>query len=261
MAEISNPYSPPGSNVRMAESQSHIPELLFTPRAVQTGAGLSWFTKAWPLFKQDIGIWILITLAFFVINILLGFVPFIGSVIATVLGPVLMGGIMLGARAADQGKPLDFMILFAGFKDKFLPLLGLGGLSLLIVLVATALLSIAFWALMAHGSVNLATFLADTPPLGLMLTIILVSLILCALVSMLFLYATPLVALNNVPVFKSLAMSFKGSLLNMLPLFVLSLIVMLLGILCVFTFGLGMLVVFPLLTIAIYLSYKNIFLK
>jgi uncharacterized membrane protein len=88
-----------------------------------------------------------------------------------------------------------------------------------------------------------------------------VGVILLLLVMMLFWFATQLVALNNVPVFQALSMSFKACLRNPLALIVYSLLVVVLLILGVIPLLLGLLVVVPWLFASMYVSYRQIFLK
>jgi uncharacterized membrane protein len=78
---------------------------------------------------------------------------------------------------------------------------------------------------------------------------------------MLFFFATPLVALNQVPVFKALGMSFKASLRNFLPILVYGLVVMILAILGAIPLFLGLLIVIPMIYVSSYAAYRQVFLK
>ena len=85
--------------------------------------------------------------------------------------------------------------------------------------------------------------------------------ILSILVGMLFFFATPLVALNQVPVFKALGMSFKGSLRNILPILIYGFIIMILIILGAIPLFLGLLIVIPMIYVSSYAAYRQVFLK
>lgn len=72
-------------------------------------------------------------------------------------------------------------------------------------------------------------------------------------------FAPALVALERVPVMRSFALSFMGCLRNILPFLVYGLVALVLFVLGALPFLLGLLVVMPLLTIAIYTAYEDIF--
>jgi uncharacterized membrane protein len=91
--------------------------------------------------------------------------------------------------------------------------------------------------------------------------LIAVGVVLLLFVMMLFWFATQLVALNDVPVFQSLTMSFKACLRNPLALLVYMLLVLLLLILGMIPLLLGLLVVVPWLFASMYVSYRQIFLQ
>src|SRR5438309_3317639 len=92
------------------------------PRTVDAGHGLTWWTEGWRLFTPTAGIWILIVVILFAINLVLAFVPLVGNLAAQVLFPVFAGGLMLGCRAIDRGESLSVNYLFAGFSQRFGPL-------------------------------------------------------------------------------------------------------------------------------------------
>src|SRR5258706_1423910 len=100
------------------------------PRVVAAGRGVDWWSEAWAMFVKNGGLWLLMGLLLIVIFIVLGIIPFLGSIVASLLLPVFLGGWLLAARKAQQGGTLEIGDLFAGFKDKLIPLLVLGALTL-----------------------------------------------------------------------------------------------------------------------------------
>jgi uncharacterized membrane protein len=72
-------------------------------------------------------------------------------------------------------------------------------------------------------------------------------------------FAPSLVALDRVPVLKALGLSFSGCLKNILPFLIYGLIALVLVMLGSLPLMLGLLVVLPVLTIAIYTSYRDIY--
>src|SRR6185295_11178749 len=76
------------------------------------------------------GLWIGITVVFIAIFFAMALVPFAGMIAQYLLMPVFMAGIVLGCRAIDEGKSLEFNHLFAGFQTRFGTLAAVGGLYL-----------------------------------------------------------------------------------------------------------------------------------
>ena len=90
--------------------------------AVPAGHGLDWWTSAWRLFTAAPGAWIVITIVYLVIMIVLSSIPLLGQFAVSFLHPVLLGGIVLGCREQDRGGALAVSHLFAGFSEKLGPL-------------------------------------------------------------------------------------------------------------------------------------------
>jgi hypothetical protein len=255
-----NPYSPPKSDVTPPPLPAGDMELLDEPRTLPVGAGISWLSESWSMVKNNLGVWILITLVLFVIQVILGIIPFVGDVVSSIIGPVLTGGILLGVRAIDGGESLRFDYLFEGFKQKFAPLAGLGGLTLGVMFLFGIIIGGAFVGM------NMNNLQTDAPNPEAMLSgmnigLIAIGVVLLIVVVMLFWFATQLVALNNVPVFQSLSMSFKACLRNPLPLLLYSVAMVVLLVLGMIPILLGLFVVIPWLFSSMYVSYKQVFIR
>ena len=93
---------------------------------------------------------------------------------------------------------------------------------------------------------------------SLLLPILLGSLLVIPLI-MAYWFAPALVALNNLSAVEAMKQSFNACLHNMLPLFVYSIIAALLLLLAMIPFGLGLLVLGPIMIAVLYTSYKDIF--
>ncbi|MBU0654677.1 MAG: hypothetical protein KJ914_06025 [Gammaproteobacteria bacterium] len=254
-----NPYEPPKSDVTPLTGSNENLALLPEPRSLSAGAGISWLSESWPMVKSNLGTWVLITLALFAIQFVLGIVPVAGDIISSLIGPVFTGGILMGVKAIAGGDALRFDYLFEGFKQKFGSLVGLGALTLGIMFLFGIIIGGAFVGM------NMDTMQPDMNPAELLsganTGLIAVGMILLLLVLMLFWFATQLVALNDVPVFQALSMSFKACLRNPLSLLVYSLAALALLILGAIPLLLGLLVVVPWFFSSMYVSYKQIFLQ
>src|SRR5262245_49906938 len=111
--------------------------------SVPAGNGWAWIAQAWDLFKKNPGMWIGISVVGTVIFIALHFVPVIGPIAAMVLTPVVVGGLMLGCRALDQGGELGFDHLFAGFQQRAGALATVGALYLAATIVIALVVGLA----------------------------------------------------------------------------------------------------------------------
>ena len=189
-----------------------------------------------------------------VIQIVLGLIPFVGPISSAILTPVFTGGLLMGIRAAAAGEPLRFDTLFEGFKQNFAPLAGLGALTLAV----SAVVMVVFAGLAYVMSPSDLSTQPSNAVIGI--TMIVVAILGFAM-AMLFIFATPLVALNNVPVFQSLSLSFKASLRNILPIIVYGLVIGLLAVVGMIPLLLGLLVVIPLFYVSSYVSYRQVFLS
>jgi hypothetical protein len=279
-----NPYSPPRSDVTPPPLPSSSGELLAEPRSLSAGAPFQWLGEGWTLIKANLGLWILIALSWFAIQILMGLVPVLGDIASSLLNPVFMGGIFLGLLTADRGGVLRFDCLFEGFKQKFAPLLGIGALTLgvlfLFMIIMGGLLVGTSFDAIKDGTFDPAQLWG-----GLSVGLLAVAVIIGILLMMLFWFTTQLIALNDVPVFESLSRSFQGCLRNPLALlvYILAVAVIMLvlllppGLLIMAQVSAGgsmallvvamlvlfveMVIIMPWLFGTMYVSYKAIFIK
>lgn len=260
MNDNNNPYQPPKADVTPAPTPVGNMTLLPEPRSVPVGAALGWLSESWPMVKSNLGVWVLITLALFAIQFVMGLVPVAGDIASTLLGPVFTGGVLMGVRAIAGGEALRFDHLFAGFKEKTAPLIGLGALTLGIMFLFGIIIGGAFVGMNMDTMQSEVTTPEDLLN-GVNTGLIAVGVILLIFIMMLFWFSTQLVALHGVPVFQALTMSFKGCLRNPLPLVVYMLLALLLVIAGAIPLLLGLLVVVPWLFASAYVSYRQIFLQ
>lgn len=235
-------------------------------RSVDFGRGFNWIADAFGLFSRAALGWIAFGVILFVILISFSMVPLIGQFLFNLISPIIVAGALVAARNIDRGeamKPEDFM---AGFSGKPVPLLILGALymagSLIITLVFVAIVAVTV------GTALLSAFL-DPPRLLEFITIgTLISLLLAALVAlalyvpllMAYWFAVPLVHFHDMPPVDAMKASFMGCLKNILPFLLYGIVSLVLLILAVIPFGLGLLVMVPVLMITVYTSYQDAYL-
>lgn len=230
-------------------------------RALAAGRGWDWIRAAWTLFTRQPGVWIGLLVIMLVIYVVAALVPVAGSTATIVFGPVFAAGFVIGARAQDQGGQLAIAHLFAGFRERFGPLVLVG----VLYLVASAAIGVLVVLVVGAGLLtSLGQGRIDSLPPGALVTILLGMLIGASLmlpVLMAVWFAPALVVFHGRDAVQALKESFIGCLKNILPFFVYGLAMFIFGILAAIPFGLGWLVLGPVLAASVYTSYKDIFVS
>jgi len=251
-----DPYAAPKAHVADAPTAPLEGEFVPEGQALPAGNGWSWIASAWGLFRQNPGIWIVIVVIFFVLAIVIQLIPILGPVVMTLIGPVFVGGLMVGCRALEQGDPLEVGHLFAGFRENAGKLVLVGVFSL----VAFILLLVVVGVMVGGSIFALAAGRGDTGVgiSGLLLAV-LVGLALALPIYMAMWFAPALVALQDTDVVGALKASFYACLKNILTFLVYGVIMLGLAIVASIPFGLGWLVLGPVLIASIYTAYRDIF--
>ena len=254
-----NPYQPPKSGA-VSTASAAAGNLIAGGRAVEAGQGWEWIASGFALFKKAPGTWILMLIVWLVCLILVAVVPIIGGLANMVLWQIFMGGAMVGCRALDRGEELEVGHVLAGFKENTSNLVVVGLLALvawMIVLIPAFVMlgGGGFMAVMQGGGV--AAFAA----LGL--TFVLVMLVVLALTIPIYMalwFAPALIVFHNLTAVESMKTSFAACLKNIVPFLLYSVILLLLAMVASIPFGLGWLILLPVVVASIYTAYRDIFL-
>lgn len=256
-----NPYAAPKAPV--ADEAVALPENFHPggqPRPA--GRGWGWIAEGWRMFTKAPGMWIGITVVAVLIMIVLAFIPFLGGIALSLLAPVFAGGVMLGCRALDEGRPLEFGHLFAGFQTQLASLVAVGavylGLSLAIMLVVMALTGASMFSMFGGGAQNPEAMVGAFASMGLAM---LVGLALFVPIMMAMWFAAPLVVLNRLGAVDAMKQSFSGCLKNVVPFLIYGIVMLILAIIASVPAGLGWLVLGPVTAASIYTSYRDIYLS
>ena len=235
--------------------------------AVPAGRGVDWWGSAWRLFTAAPIAWILITIVYIVILMVLSFIPLLGQVAVSLLHPVFIGGIMLGCREQDRGGTLAVQHLFAGFTEKLGPLVIVALLYLVgWFIVACLMMAIAFASL---GGTVLAALVSGDPmilgpelfaTMGLSVALVfLVALLFAVPLLMAFWFAPPLVVLRGDEPFAAMKTSFRACLRNIPPFLIYGLLGIVFIVLACIPLFLGLIVLIPVGIATVYTSYQDIF--
>lgn len=230
-------------------------------RAVDAGRGVSWWSEAWALFTRNVGMWIVLGLILIVVLVLLSIIPLVGSLAAPLLVPAFVGGWLSAARKAEAGAALEPGDLFAAFKTKAQPLLVLGAL----LLLATLLIGLVMGALGFGGAMGMMMGGAGQSAGGMVAAMsagmlaMLAGLALGFIAAMAFWFAPALVMFRDVPPVDALTASFAASLKNIVPFLLFGVIYLAAATLASILFGLGWIVLVPLVMLTAHVSYKDVF--
>lgn len=228
------------------------------PRAVEASQGATWISQGFDLFKKTpllwIGMFVIWGLLYFVASIL----P-LGGIVTGLLAYVFVGGWMLGCRSLDTGGELKVEHLFACFKsDQLTSLLVVGALYLagvLVIVLVSGLLVGGSLLSLFFGKANVESIhFGFSLVIGCLLVIGLsVPLVMATW------FAPALVVFHRQAPVDAMKQSFAGCMANIVPFLVYGLITLVLAMVAAIPFGLGFLVLGPVLIGSVYASYRDIF--
>jgi uncharacterized membrane protein len=230
-------------------------------RTVEAGRGVAWWSEAWALLVKAPALWVVFGIVLFIVMVVVSLIPIVGSLAATLVLPVFLGGWMLAARKVEEGGTLEVGDLFACFRGEVLtPLIVVGVLLLAGVVVIGLVVGMlglgAVFGLMGGGSRHAGGMFAA---LGTALLAVLLSLVLGALLTMATWFAPALVVFRRVQPVDALKQSFAASLRNIVPFLLWGLIYLVAAIAASIPFGLGWIALVPLSVLTAYVSYRDVF--
>ena len=236
-------------------------------RRMNAGRSWVWVKQGWQLIMHNPPQAIGLALAGALTMFLAFAIPLFGPLVALLLMPLLMAGYMRVCRALEENEEVDLKQLLAGLRAHAAPLVSLGGFMMLGLLVSSmVVISVGGEALAAllekFGAANDPQMLANAMltagsgvSLGLLLGLTMMFALMLALQ-----YAPMLVYFSDLTPLAALRASFVGSLRNIVPYTLYSLIMQALALLLgIIPFGLGLIVLLPLGLTSLYVSYRNIF--
>ena len=232
-------------------------------RHVKARQGLQWIMSGFYLFRMAPMAWMLLCFTLILIAMTLSILPLLGQFIFTLISPVFLAGMMLGCQKLEQGEKLEITHLFAGFKKNTAPLITVGGIYLigqvLIVGIVMLIGGTAMMEMLLQGKRVDESELMEVA--DDMLSATLVALALSIPLLMAAWFSPLLVAFHNIPPVLAMKKSFFACLKNMLPLQLYGVILIILTVIAIIPYGLGLIVLIPIIFTSIYVSYKDIFLS
>lgn len=227
--------------------------------------GLAWIRQGWDLFKLAPIPWAGMTALVFMVLMLVGSLPYLGSVIVHVLSPFIVAGFLAASRGGQQGQPVSFVFLAAGFHQGRRNLFIIGLSYMLATLLVFRLVS---W--LTGGDMNALMAQVEQPHaltpeeldgvLRDMLPTLTLGTLLMAPLLMATWFSPALAHFEDYPPGKALWWSFWACWVNWRPLLTYSFVLGFLGVAAlILPFGLGLLVFIPWTLTSTYAAYLDIF--
>lgn len=231
-------------------------------RTMPLNRGWGLFGRGWNTFKTDWVTWVLSFVIFFVISFVLNLLPLVGGLLMAVITPALLAGFLKIAHDLEAGETVSVGHLFQPIQDheRRVPLLLLGLVALLAAIVMAVVLVLFVGGAAHMGGADggmgqpMAFPLAGVGFFGLILILLLYLVVFAVLA-----FSIPLVYFRGLAIGDAIGASVKGTLANLGPLVIFSLIYFLLAFLAMIPFALGFLVLGPVVLAALFGAYSEIF--
>ena len=208
-------------------------------REVDPGAVFDWLTQGWTMFLVNPGIWLGCGVLLLVMLMAISIVPVFGQIAAHLLVPLFGAGMLQLCRRISDGQEPQISDLFAGFRHNA------GQLVMVGVFFALGIFGIALVAFaLTLGGIMLA---------GLMVLVLSVPVIMAVW------FAPALVFFHDMQPLAAMRASFAAGLRNWLVMTIFGVFLMVAAFFAMLPLGLGMMLLLPVASAAVYASYRDIF--
>ncbi len=219
-------------------------------------AGVTWWRDAADIVRLDPLRWILSAVIFVIVCAATVLIPLVGALALHVVQTVMIGGLCLGCRDVEAGRPFEVGMIFAGFRSEYLSRLALMALTLVAAFFVLFLVAGMLGVVITLTEFNVMNQLDALP--ALLPSLLILTLVL-TLFLMLYWFAPALIVLHGVGPIESLRLSFLGSLKNISPMLAFGIVGLLALVLGILTAGFGFLLIAPVAIATIYTSTRSVF--
>ncbi len=225
---------------------------------VDAGSCFEWLRQGWLMFLANPGVWIGSTVLLLIMLMAISIVPFFGQVAAHLLVPLFGAGMIQIARMLGEGKEPQIADLFAGFRHNA------GQLVMVGVFFAVGVFAIAFFAfLLVSGGILGGTVTGRVGGFGIALGgIVLAGMLVMVLsvpVIMATWYAPALVFFHDMQPLAAMKASFEAGAKNWLAMVIFATFLCVALFFAMLPLGLGLILLLPVFSGAVYASYRDIF--
>lgn len=214
--------------------------------------------EAWQIFIARPLLWLVVAIIYVILLSVSVFLPIV-NLLFGLINLFFVAGVAYIAYQIDVGEETSIGDLFIAFQQNagqqvVLFLLSVVGVVLLMIPMA---LMMFFAAMSGMASGDNPNILMSSASLGFWLLSLLAMMFFIPLVMAIWL-APILILFHELSAWTAMKLSFKACLRNILPMFVLGVVLMICGVIALIPFGLGYLVMLPVSLIVTYVAYKDI---
>lgn len=227
-------------------------------REVDPGACFDWLRQGWAMFMVNPGVWIGCSVLLLIIQMAFNVVPIFGQFAAYLLVPLFGAGMVQVCRHIAQDRPAEIADLFAGFRHNAGQLIMVGlifaggvfGLAFIaVMLVKGGVFGSGINAKLGNNSINFGSVMLA----GLLVAVLSVPVIMATW------FAPALVFFHDMKPAAAMRASFDAGAKNWLVMAVFGTFLVVALFFSMLPLGLGLLLLLPVFSGAVYASYRDIF--
>lgn len=229
-------------------------------REVDPGAVFDWLTQGWTMFLVNPGIWLGSSVLMLVMLMAISIVPVFGQIAAHLLIPLFGAGMLQLSRRIAEGGDAQIGDLFAGFRHNAGQLvmvgvffaLGIFGIALIaFMLISGGVLGGAITGKVAGFGIAFGGFMLA----GLLVLLLSIPVIMATW------FAPALVFFHGMQPLAAMRASFAAGVRNWLVMAIFGVFLMVAAFFAMLPLGLGLMLLLPVFSAAVYASYRDIFLE
>jgi hypothetical protein len=220
--------------------------------------GAAWLAQGFDLFRRHPLAWIGLCTGWIVITFGLLVIPLVGGVIASFLQPVFFASFALTAFRQLSGERVAMGDLFLGFRRNARALVNLGALLLIAEVAIFVLMALLGLPMSAEGD-KVFTMSEYVEALQGKEWILAVGFALTIVVKGALWFAPPLIAFHDMPTAHAVRWSVYAALANLGAMLAYGTVLLGLFVLGIIPWGLGLLVVIPVMVISSFFGYREVF--
>lgn len=227
-------------------------------RDVRASRGTAWIAEGWRLFRGAPTVWMGLSAGWMIITLGMVLVPVVGGVAANLLQPVFFASFALAAHKQRSGEEIEVAELFSGFRLPLRPLINVGAILLMAEIAIFFLMSLL--GLPGMGGANEAVTVGEyVQQLQGKEWILLVGLVLTALVKGALWFAPALLAFHALSTTHALRWSVFAALSNVGAMVAYGIVLTVAFLVAVIPWGLGLILVVPVMLASTYTGYSDVF--
>jgi uncharacterized membrane protein len=236
------------------------PASLIRVADVRAGQGPRWIAEAFRIYRAQPLVWSALSLGWIVMSFGLLLVPIVGGIAVNLLQPVFFASFAITARKQLRGERVEMGDLFLGFRANLKALVNVGmvelGAAFVIVLAFTIIagpIAAPVEAGATPTSEDLARMIQDKG------WYIFAALLLVCMIKGALWFAPPLIAFHGLSAMHAIRWSIYASLSNAGAMVAYFLALALLYLAAALPWGLGFIIVLPMMVLSTFTGYRDVF--